>query len=168
MTLSGVRNSCDASAVNSSWRRRASSIGIAARRPMIVAARNKLTRMIGASTASTRRSVERTLATSSVLVATTIRPLGTAVPSRRNVRPPIPESTGRPARRSDAGRAGALVLSRRAWVAPTGTNQARIGASSKSSFGVGVAAGAGLPLDCFGIPWVSETRRPVRRASIEL
>ena len=52
MTLSGVRSSWEASAVNSSWRRRASSTGLAALTPMSRVPKNTATRSTGPAMAS--------------------------------------------------------------------------------------------------------------------
>jgi hypothetical protein len=52
ITLSGVRSSCEASAVNSSWRRRDCSTGDSARRPMISAPMKTASSSTGAASAS--------------------------------------------------------------------------------------------------------------------
>ena len=61
MTESGVRSSCEASAVNSSWRWRARSIGAATRRPMATAPRKTTSSRIGAMRTSARMIVELAL-----------------------------------------------------------------------------------------------------------
>ena len=57
MTASGVRSSCEASAVNSSWRRRDASIGAATRRPIATAPRKTIPSRSGAITSSARMTV---------------------------------------------------------------------------------------------------------------
>ena len=74
ITLSGVRSSWDASAVNSSCRRRASSIGLAARSPMKSDARKMATRSTGAATSSEVTSTPSTWDSSVRLSPATRRP----------------------------------------------------------------------------------------------
>jgi hypothetical protein len=59
MTESGVRSSCEASAVKSSWRWRASSIGVATRRPIRTAPKKTNARSAGAISTSARTTVPR-------------------------------------------------------------------------------------------------------------
>ena len=57
MTVSGVRSSCEASAVKSSARRRARSIGAATRRPIAHEPKKTASRRTGAMSPSARRTV---------------------------------------------------------------------------------------------------------------
>ena len=73
MTESGVRSSCEASAVNSSCRRRAASMGAATRRPMATAPKNTPASRNGAMSSEPRRIVRCASRTKSVDWATMTR-----------------------------------------------------------------------------------------------
>ena len=114
ITASGVRNSCEASAVNSSWRRRACSTGASARRPTTSEPRNMAATTNGPAMISASRSRFLVCASPAMLCPATSQP----VPSRvifilncvfRGPSPAVTTSPSRaaPSRISDAGRDGA-------------------------------------------------------------
>ena len=71
MTDRGVRSSCEASAEKSSWRRRATSMGVATRRPMATAPRNTAISRMGPISSSASTMVDWVASTGAMFWPTT-------------------------------------------------------------------------------------------------
>src|ERR1700735_5284786 len=121
MTLSGVRSSCDAYAVNSSWRRRDCSTGDSALSPMIRDPANMAASSTGAASASPSSSTfSRWTCSARFWPATTIAPPRRTA-SRRKVLAPILALSGRPLANARAPRRGGRVAQRH--LALSGSNK---------------------------------------------
>ena len=132
ITDSGVRSSCEASAVNSSWRRRECSTGDSARSPMISDPANMASSSTGATATSPSCSTSATCCCSARLWPATSRPAPWPVLTSRNGLVPSCTVAGPPpAGTRLAGSAGAPSVSGTGRC-PGGARQTNTGASSTS------------------------------------
>ena len=135
ITLSGVRSSCEASAVNSSWRRRECSTGDSARSPMISDPANMASSSTGATATSPSCSTSATCCCSARLCPATSRAAPwPAVTSRNGLAPSCTVAAPRPAGTRAAGSAGAPSVSG-TGCSPGTARQTNTGASSTSLSG---------------------------------
>jgi len=138
MTDSGVRSSWEASAVNSSWRRRASSTGAAACTPITSAPRNIPSRTTGAATSSTVSSRTMTWERLATLSPATSQPPSARTARTQKMLWPTRAVVSAPAWDQVVGTGGAAgSLASTAPVAVT--RQTMIGVSSGSVLAGGAA-----------------------------